>query len=197
MNQTSTLLIAAGIITTFSSSNLETSPSMKYYYSMDWLELEDEIRDVKMPTKGYLHLCSTVGCQKRTRIMMSRENIEQATAIMSLSVDPKTEREALQRTIAYFERETCARNSTCFDRPNVSFFTSGQKDCVDEATNTTTYLLWLQNHSLLRYHKVLVPDTSGFPMAHWFARIRSTNGADFIVESDFNRTGEEPNIYRR
>ena len=36
-----------------------------------------------------------------------------------------------------------------------------QQDCVDEATNTTSYLLVLQSNGLLKYHTVVVPMTKG------------------------------------
>jgi hypothetical protein len=36
-----------------------------------------------------------------------------------------------------------------------------QEDCVDEATNTTSFLLILQSHGLLKYHTVGIPFSKG------------------------------------
>ena len=50
------------------------------------------------------------------------------------------------------------------DRPGMEFGGSGdptQEDCVDEATNTTSFLLVLQAHGLLKYHTVGIPMTKG------------------------------------
>ena len=113
---------------------------------------------------------------------------------MSKATDPVTERKALAATIAMLESQTCDRTGTCNDRPGVGGNEKGQLDCVDEATNTTTYMLWLQLNGLLKFHKPTLPDWKGW---HWFATIRSNKGHNYIVESDFNKTGQKPVIYRR
>ena len=100
------------------------------------------------------------------------------------------------KTIAYLELRTCALTETCNDSPDITMTRKGQLDCVDEATNTTTYMLWMQLHGFLKYHSVAVPQWRGFPVAHWFAVIRSDQEVEYIVESDFNRTGQEPVIQK-
>lgn len=176
--------------------------NFKEYYSMNWLEMEDpftgemEVRNVKLPTKTKIDLCSTVGCQTRTKINMHTWLRDEAEFLMSRATDTVSERKALAKTIAYLELQTCNRNKTCNDRPGVGGSEPGQLDCVDEATNTTTYMLWLQHWKLLRWHKVTLPDWKGW---HWFATMcekQKTNKC-FIVESDFNKTGQEPVISRR
>jgi len=51
-----------------------------------------------------------------------------------------------------------------------------QEDCVDEATNTTSFLLILQSHGLLKYHTVGIPFSKeallkatleGDPVKYW------------------------------
>ncbi|MBP0645378.1 hypothetical protein J8J17_26655, partial [Mycobacterium tuberculosis] len=38
---------------------------------------------------------------------------------------------------------------------------AGQTDCLDEATNSTTLLIYLQEQGLLRYHRVVRPTSRG------------------------------------
>lgn len=197
------LTILTGTFLAYSFTGNATN-SFKEYYSMNWLEIKDpftqdgemEIRNVKLPTKTKIDLCSTVGCQTRTTIYMHTWLRDEAEFLMSEATNTTTERKALAKTIAYLESQTCDLNKTCNDRPGVGGNETGQLDCVDEATNTTSYMLWLQKWGLLRWHKVTLPDWKGW---HWFAtmcEIQKTKKC-FIVESDFNKTGQEPIISRR
>ena len=69
------------------------------------------------------------------------------------------------------------------DRPGMDFTASGdptQQDCVDEATNTTSYLLILERNGLLKHHTVGTPfskenllrGVAGWP--HWTAVLKET-----------------------
>jgi hypothetical protein len=72
---------------------------------------------------------------------------------------------------------------------------------VDEATNTTSYLLALQNGGLLKYHTVGTPfakenylrGVAGW--THWTAVLRETsNGQRWAVDSWIEGNGENPAI---
>ena len=90
--------------------------------------------------------------------------------------------------IALIERKVGARLGIK-DRAGMEFGASGdptQEDCVDEATNTTSFLLILQSHGLLKYHTVGIPFSKeallkatleGDPVKywpHWTAVIQET-----------------------
>ena len=73
---------------------------------------------------------------------------------------PAEERRAIAYAIAWMERQVALTVGTATDRPSVDFGGSGdptQQDCVDEATNTTSYLLVLERYGLIRHHIVERP----------------------------------------
>ena len=82
-----------------------------------------------------------------------------------------------------------------------------QQDCVDEATNTTSYLLVLQSNGLLKYHTVGIPMTKGDLLKatlqgdpvkywpHWTAVIQEKKtGQRFAVDSWIYVQGENPAV---
>jgi len=174
--------------------------NFKEYYSMNWLEMEDpftgemEIRTTRPPTSQYVDLCSTVGCQTRTMVELSGEELAVAKQTLGAAKDAKAERRAMAKVIAFLELYACGRNRTCKDRPGVGGGRTGQLDCVDEATNTTSYMLWMELNGLLKHHRTTLPDWKGW---HWFATFCSLEGNCFRMEADFNKTGQEPVIMRR
>ena len=78
------------------------------------------------------------------------------------------------------------------------FLRPGQMDCVDEATNTTTYLRMLAADGLLAWHTVEAPVKRGhilFGMPHATALITDhTTGERWAVDSWFLDNGEPPYI---
>ena len=74
-----------------------------------------------------------------------------------------------------------------------------QQDCVDEATNTTSYLLILERNGLLKHHSVGTPfskenllrGVAGWP--HWTAVLKETgSGQRWAVDSWIFANGENP-----
>ncbi len=67
---------------------------------------------------------------------------------------PREERRAIANAIGWMERRVAPAAGTATDRASMDFRGSGdasQQDCVDEATNTTSYLLVLDRHGLIRH----------------------------------------------
>ena len=76
-----------------------------------------------------------------------------------------------------------------------------QQDCVDEATNTTSYMMVLEQNGLLKYHKVGAPfskenllrGVAGWP--HWTAvLIEQGSGQHWAVDSWIYPNGENPAV---
>ena len=70
---------------------------------------------------------------------------------------PAEERRAIAYAIAWMERRVAPTVGTASDRASMDFGGSGdstQQDCVDEATNTTSYLLVLKANGLITHHTV-------------------------------------------
>jgi hypothetical protein len=106
--------------------------------------------------------------------------------------------------IGWMERRTGDVIGTSADRPGMDFSASGdptQQDCVDEATNTTSYLLILERNGLLKHHTVGTPfskenllrGVAGWP--HWTAVLKeNANNQKWAVDSWIYANGENPAI---
>jgi hypothetical protein len=73
---------------------------------------------------------------------------------------PHQERRAVAYAIGWMEKRVGEAIGTKDDRPGMDFAGSGdptQQDCVDEATNTTSYLNVLANAGYLKHHTVGTP----------------------------------------
>jgi hypothetical protein len=83
---------------------------------------------------------------------------------------------------------------------NLSGFLSGssQMDCIDESTNTTTYLTMMQRDGLLRWHRVANPSTRGFIIFGWphtTAVVEEVaSGERWAVDSWFHDNGVPPEV---
>jgi len=84
-----------------------------------------------------------------------------------------------------------------------------QQDCVDEATNTTSYLMFLQSRGLLKHHTVDAPMAKGnllrgtlrgTPVAywpHWTAVLKENDdGQRYAVDSWIYENGENPAVVK-
>lgn len=79
----------------------------------------------------------------------------------------------------------------------------GTMDCVDNSTNTTTFLALLDQHRVLRHHRVMQPVWRVGPMllTHRSALIEEVAptpqaGSQWVVDSWFGTCGERPLIQR-
>ncbi len=71
----------------------------------------------------------------------------------------------------------------------------GATDCIDEATNSTTILVILERHGLLKHHVVQRPVSRGFIVnAHSTAVIQETGGDTWVVDMWMHNMGEAPDI---
>src|SRR5690606_39398494 len=91
----------------------------------------------------------------------SRRDIAKLRAIMDHARrdgSPAGERRAIRKAIAWMEERVGRETGTAADRAGLDFLGAGdptQMDCVDEATNTTSYLSALAANGLLGQHEVL------------------------------------------
>jgi len=114
--------------------------------------------------------------------------------------DPQTERRQLAEAVAVFERSVGPKTGTTGDLGGTfgAFGKSGQMDCIDEATNTSTYLRLVANAGLLRWHRVEPAATRGFFLLGWphtTAVISETvSRKRFAVDSWFHENGQPPEI---
>lgn len=162
---------------------------------------------IREPRGNTVYVCHAYGCKKQTRFRFTDEDITAISKLMETTRKEESaaeERRAVAYAIGWMERRTGDVIGTKDDRPGMDFMASGdptQQDCVDEASNTTSYLLVLAHNKLLRHHTVGTPfakenylrGVAGW--THWTAVIHETaNGQKWAVDSWIFANGENPAI---
>ena len=157
----------------------------------------------KPPEGDTVTVCHAYGCKAQTPFSFTSSDIAEISAVMMhvRRVDsPSEERRAIAYAISWMERRVAPTVGTASDQPSISFLGSGdesQQDCVDEATNTTSYLLVLERHGLIQHHMVERPfakdDLSHW--THWAALIREKeSGERFAIVYSSGAYGENPTV---
>ena len=159
--------------------------------------------EAKQPHGNTVHVCSAYGCRKKSPFTFTHADMARLSEIMQEGQDsPAAERKALKSAIAWIETRVGPETGTAHDRASLDFAGAGdpgQMDCVDEATNTTSYLTVLAAHGLLRHHAVLSPMAKSALFlgrwTHYFAVIRETSSSQkWAVDSFMYANGKPPII---
>jgi hypothetical protein len=113
----------------------------------------------RLPDQDTVFVCSSYGCRTQTPFKFTGADIAEVTSRMSptATTSPKAEREAVKIALAWMERRVGEAVGTSKDRPGDDMAGNGdptQMDCVDVATNLSSYLLILERHKLFRHHSV-------------------------------------------
>jgi len=163
--------------------------------------------NVPAPKGSTVHVCHAYGCRMRTRFTFTPKDIADLSKLMAKTRKADTaseERRAVAYAIGWMETRVGDVIGTKDDRPGMDFAASGdptQQDCVDEATNTTSYLSVLANNGLLKHHTVGIPfskenylrGVAGW--THWTAvLVENGNGQRWAVDSWIFANGENPAI---
>lgn len=163
--------------------------------------------EVPPPRGATVHVCSAYGCRTQTKVKFSAAQIDELRQVMADTAKedtPHEERRAVAYAVGWLERHVGERIGTKHDRAGMDFMASGdpgQQDCLDEATNTTSYLTLLANHDLLKHHTVAAPfakenylrGISGW--THWTAVLReNVSGQKWAVDSWIQKNGVNPAI---
>lgn len=113
------------------------------------------------PQNNTVTVCSAYGCRVQTKFKFSGADITSLQKLMrgtrKKTNAPHEEREAIALTLAWMEKRVGDVVGTSADRPGDDVAGVGdptQMDCVDVATNLSSYLLILQRNSLLKHHEV-------------------------------------------
>ena len=159
--------------------------------------------DAKPPKADSVTVCHAYGCKAQTQVTFTANDVaELSLVMMSVPRDDsaREERRALAHAIGWMERRVAPAVGTATDRPSMDFRGSGdrsQQDCVDEATNATSYLLVLDRHGLIRRHAVERPfakDAVG-RWTHWAALVRDKDSGElFAIDSSASANGENPTV---
>jgi hypothetical protein len=167
-------------------------PAASYFMPVDKISAPTPQRY----TVCYDHSCTTVVTDSLTR----EEWDVVSKPLQHPAATAAQERQALARSIAAFEDVVGRHTGTWRDKGGnlTGFGQPGQLDCIDESTNTTTYLRLLERAGLLRWHRVLERSTRFglfIGMPHTTAVIEETaSGERYAVDSWFRDNGQPPYI---
>ena len=129
------------------------------YHLDDPVDAHYQRYKARMPEGDRVFACHAYGCKIQTPFRFTDADIAKLQSLMS-AAKTKTaadERAAIRETLAWMEHRVDAEVGTANDRPGDDFGGSGdpsQMDCVDVATNLSSYMLVLDGHQLLRHHSV-------------------------------------------
>lgn len=163
------------------------------------------VRDdiIRTPTPSRYSVCFDHSCASVVTDSLSDSEWRQVTApLRKPASSAAQERAAIARSMALFETIVGRHTGTSQDKGrNIpGFGRPGQLDCIDESTNTTTYLRLLEQDALLRFHRVAERATRfglfvGMP--HSTAVIEELDsGGRYVVDSWFHDNGRPPHIVR-
>jgi len=121
----------------------------------------------RAPTDHTVFVCHAYGCKMQTPVKFGSEQMAEIAALMKKikkADTPFEERRAIAYAVAWAETYAGKITGTSADHAGMEFTGSGdptQQDCVDEATNTTSYMLMLEKAGLLKHHTVGRPFSKG------------------------------------
>jgi hypothetical protein len=162
----------------------------------------------RAPTTSSVYVCHAYGCKQQTRVKFGPNEIAELTALMrkiKKGDTPHEERRAIAYAIAWMETYAGKIAGTSGDRAGMEFTGSGdptQQDCVDEATNTTSYMLILEQAGLIKHHTVGRPFSKGNVLIggisqwpHWTAVLFEKDGnKKWAVDSWIYANGVNPAV---
>ena len=160
----------------------------------------------RLPEGDKVFVCSSYGCRTQTGFRFADADIEQLKTLMSPAQtgSAEDERRAVGVALAWMERRVGDVTGTSADRPADDMAGNGdptQLDCVDVATNLTSYLLILERHKLLHHHSVgpvIVKEDPRRGLAGWphYAAIlkEGNSGQQYAVDGWLLARGVPPEI---
>jgi hypothetical protein len=160
------------------------------------------VRDDIITTPAYnrFSVCFEHSCEKVVTLSLSLAEWQRVISPLSASsFSPASERDAIAAMLGNMETVVGMRTGTDQDKARnlTGFGLPGQMDCIDESTNTTTYLTMLAETNLLKHHTIMDRSTRFglFSLPHTTAVIRETDtNRRFAVDSWFHDNGQAPVI---
>lgn len=149
-----------------------------------------------------IDICFQHGCARQARVHLDQAILTRLAQFFSdATAGPIQERDAIAQAIAQLEQYVGAHSGTDHDLGGTfpGAFQHGQMDCIDEATNTTRYLLLFARQGWLHWHdpsdtatRLPIP-RSWWPHTTAVVRERAT-GREFAVDSWFESNGRPPYV---
>lgn len=162
------------------------------------------MKNIPSPTLQKFSHCYSYGCEKIEELSLPTDTIDRLIKTFKVNNTAKQERQNIAESIKIFEQDIGAIVGTdadkygtfrIFEGENSQYNPLFQQDCVDESTNTTTYLMLLDQLNLLKFHAPGFPAsrqpfTGGNRWWHQTATIIEINSEDrYAVDSWFEDNG--------
>lgn len=145
-----------------------------------------------------LDVCYNYGCKDKTMIILTEEDLDLLRGLFHHLASAEDERQRIRQAVAMLEQIAGRQLPTINDvggNYQKGMEERGQMDCIDESTNTTTYLTLLEQLGLLRWHEV---EERAFRAPylldqHWAAQIKEhESGQHYAVDSWPDANGMPP-----
>ncbi|MEI9902375.1 MAG: hypothetical protein WDN31_22430 [Hyphomicrobium sp.] len=121
------------------------------------IEVHYQKYKAQLPEGDRVFVCSAYGCRTQTPFRFTASDLAEVKKIMDAGATPAAEREATKKALAWMGHRADTAVGTAGDRPGDDMEGNGdpgQMDCVDVATNLTSYMLVMERHKLFRHHAV-------------------------------------------
>jgi len=187
----SIVLLACSSVSAASQVNFDR-PSIQAHYS--------KYNKAEYPKGRTVFVCSGHGCSHVQAFTFDYKLLEEIKLYFHNVKHASDERKALINAIAFIEQNVGRATGTETDRASLGVFGAGdrsQLDCVDEATNTTSYLILLNRLGALKHHVVMAPNWKGglFKWTHYAAVIKDRSTSQlWAIDSGVGSNGEPPLI---
>jgi hypothetical protein len=140
-----------------------------------------------------LGICHDYGCRVQNRISFDDTVFDDLARTLRAADDAASERHAVAAVVARMYVEAGKQTPIWRDHGgdlNDDTTVEGSMDCIDHASNTTTFLGLLQARGLLRFHRLAAPARRGVFAQHWAAvLVERETGEAFTVDSWFYEFG--------
>ena len=155
------------------------------------------------PSGDRVFVCHAFGCAVRTPVAITPADRTRLSRILKAgAASPAAERRAIAEAISWLERRVAGPVGSGGDVGGLDLWNAGvhgQMDCIDEATNTTSYLLLLQSWRLLRHHTVASPVARGFFLDGRYPHatavvVDEATGKPWAVDSWPQANGVKPDV---
>jgi hypothetical protein len=154
------------------------------------------------PSPSHFSICYSHGCNRSADVQLTAEEWDMIRQIFDPGPsDASTERQSIAKAVGSLEMIVGRRTGTDADLGGsfAGTFRQYQMDCVDEAVNTTTYLLMMKNDGLIRFHDLREPANRGyFIWGGWPHTapviVERLSGKEYAVDSWFQDNGQPPFI---
>ena len=123
-----------------------------------WVDELYADQSINPPTAHRMTVCYGFVCRRRYELDFTEQDYATIKAFFAaVKNSPKTERAAVAKTVAWFDRHVgpLIGTSKRVARADFRNFADAQNfDCIDTSTNATSLLLVLAEWGLLRHHRV-------------------------------------------